>query len=184
MCALRVQSYDELNYIIFVYVYMPCDTLSVSQCRDDYVDVISEFKNMLNVFNEAQFLICGDWNTDPSRRSAQLDIFHDFRLNTVLELCWDHPLSKRGSTYDNHELNHRPCIDHFVMSPMIFQRTKECCVIENPLNPSDHNLISFRFDWTFDMIYLRRGITMIKRLLGTGSRMITLRHIKMNLMIC
>ena len=35
---------------------------------------------------------------------------------------------------------------------MIFQRTKVCCVIENPLNSSDHNLISFRFDWTFDMI--------------------------------
>ena len=148
MCALRVQSDDKLNNIIFVSVYMPCDALSVSQCRDDYVDVISELENMLNRFNEAQFFICGDWNTDPSRQSD----FRDFRLNNVLELCWDHPLSKPGSAYDDHELNHRSCIDHFVMLLMIFQRTKVYCVIENPLNPSDHNLISFRFDWAFDMI--------------------------------
>ena len=127
-------------YVILVSIYMPCDNLNVSQCRDDYVDVFNGLETMLNMFN------------DPSRRSAQSDIVHDFWLNNVLELWWDRPLSKRDCTYGDHESHHRSCINHFVMSPMIFQCTKVCCVIESPLNPSDYNLSSFRFDWAFDII--------------------------------
>ena len=36
ICALRIKSSDELNDIVVVSLYMPCDTLNVSQCADEY----------------------------------------------------------------------------------------------------------------------------------------------------
>ena len=168
ICALRIKSSVELNAIFVVSIYMPCDTLNVSQCADEYRDVMQALETLLNDHDDAHVVIVGDWNTDPLQKNAQTEYFYAFTAHIDLELSWNHSVSKRDYTYVNHGLQHRSYIlcmktrtrslasegrdmsiavvveqhdDHFVMSRKVFQYITACYLYESPLNPSDHNYV-------------------------------------------
>ena len=117
---------------------MPCDTVDVSQCADKYRDVMQALEILLNDHDDAHVVICGDWNTNPSRKNAQSEHFY-----AITALSLESSGIKARLYICNHRLHHRSCIDRFVMSSKVFQLFTACYVYGSPWNPSDHNYIFF-----------------------------------------
>ena len=152
ICALRIKSSDELNDIVVVslYIYAMRHTKCVTMCR-----WISRCHAGLGDIVEWSWWCscCNLWRLEHwsfTKKNAQTEYSYAFTAHNDLELCWNHPVSKRDYTYVNHGLQHRSCIDHFVMSRKVFQHITACYVYESPVNPSDHNDIFLRLQWNFN----------------------------------
>ena len=63
----------------------------MSQFADEYRDVMQALETLLNDHDDVHVVICGDWNTDPSRKSALSKHFYAFTARNDLEL-WNHPV--------------------------------------------------------------------------------------------
>ena len=92
-------------------------------------------------------ILCGDWNTEMERNNAQTNVFKHFMQRNMLKICWEHTQAKLTSTYCNYELNHNSCIDHFVLTPRMFDSIRKCVVDTSPLNPSHHRIITLEIEY-------------------------------------
>ena len=92
------------------------------------------------------FIICGDWNRNTARQTAQGRLFRDFLIINAAKLCWKHEGAIINDTYVNHALGHYSCIDHIVMSLNVFTEVKLCDIIRCSTNPSSHYLVSIHVD--------------------------------------
>ena len=41
----------------------------------------------------------------------------------------------------NHDLGHRSCVDHFILSMALYESINACSINISPLNPSDHCVV-------------------------------------------
>ena len=139
-CAVLVHE-ENCVPLMIINVYMPCDNYSTRTVCQDFCDVIAEIEELLNDYDGA-VLLCGDWNTDPTRSTAQTSYFHEFVERNHLHICWDHQNASVQPTYANDALHHYSCIDHFVMSSNLYNTMVACDVNSCPLNPSDHRDIA------------------------------------------
>ena len=146
ICAIRYHQ-DGKAPLILINVYMPCDTESIHCLNPAYSDTISDIE-MLLFDHIGDVILGGNWNTDPSRDTAQSKCFESFLERNSLRVCWDHALATQQPTYINDSLHATSCLDHFLMSSNIFDSLWSCCVNTNPLNPSDHRDISVRINTT------------------------------------
>ena len=100
--------------------------------------------------DNTNFLMCGDWNTDPDRRNAQTHAFNEFIGRNKPALVLDHSWSQHGDTYVNHGHNHNSHIDRSILSEAVFQSIQECIIYDSPLNPSDHCSVGLCFTWDIE----------------------------------
>ena len=144
MCAVTL-SLDGHLPLLLINVYMPCDTMSANILNTEYNDVLCEIEALLSK-HVGDVLLCGDWNTDTNRSTAQTGAFNDFIVRNELNMCWDNQHATQIDTYANFSLNHFSCIDHFLMSSRLFNEITCCQVDTSPLNPSDHRNIYIKFN--------------------------------------
>ena len=133
---------------MLINVYMPCDTNSRVETSGDFNDTVLAIESLL-ASHDGQVIVCGDWNTDPDRQTAQTRSFKDFLERNHLKLCWEHQNSSQDQTYVNYALSQFSCIDHFAISSGFFEKITSCGVNSNPLNPSDHKDIAIKFECDF-----------------------------------
>ena len=126
---------------------MPCDNRRADTVNDDFNEVLTQLEHSLSQFDNVGFMICGDWNTDPSRRNAQTDAFNEFMLRNNLRICWDNSNATRGYTRFDYNQGHTSCLDHFVLSGAVFDSMVNCNVHDCPTNPSDHHNIGLTISW-------------------------------------
>ena len=76
ICAIRYHQDSEAP-LLLINVYMTCDTQSIHCLNPMYSDTISDIE-MLLFDHIGDVILCGDWNTDPSRDTAQSKCFESF----------------------------------------------------------------------------------------------------------
>ena len=108
LCVLQIQ-YEGCLPILIVNVYMPCDNYSVQNLNSVYRDTISDI-DMIMSDHTGELLLCGDWNTDTARNTAQVACFNEFIERNNLYVCWDNSNASRQSTYANYALMQFSCI--------------------------------------------------------------------------
>lgn len=150
VCAVILNSKDGLNDVLFINVYMPCDTFSNTSCSDAYLETLNAIDQLICKYPNARLLIGGDWNTDPSRLNAQTRVFMEFTNRNNLTLCWNSPVAKQDFTYVNHSLGHSSCLDHFLVSKTVLDDMNVCKVLDSPLNASNHNIVNLSFKCDFE----------------------------------
>ena len=65
--------------------------------------------------------------------------------------------SENGFTYVNHSLGHQSTIDHCIVSRDIFDLIVDNCIIYDPTNHSNHNVIQLTFTCIYEDIPVRTG---------------------------
>ncbi len=124
---------------------MPCDSYSNTHVSDIFVETLDAIEHAINENTCDAYILCGDFNTSFHRDNAQTRFLSDFISRNNIKLSWDSPISSCGYTYTNYSLNHMSCIDHFIVTDNIFTVMKHCQVHYDPVNPSNHNVISMSF---------------------------------------
>ena len=127
--------------ILFLTVYMPCDSQSVHRVNDEYVNVIQEIENICENNNASRIIIGGDWNTSIDRNNAQTNCFKRFLDTSNFDICWNSMNASKSCTYENINLGHQSCIDHFIMSMNVFDNITNCTIIDSVDNLSCHKPI-------------------------------------------
>ena len=84
------------------------------------------------------------------RNNAQTNVFKHFLQRHMLKICWEHTQAKLTSTYCNYELNNNSCIDHFVLTPRMFDSIRKCVIDKSPLNPIHHRIITFEIEYKLE----------------------------------
>ena len=69
-------------------------------------------------------MIYGDFNTSFSRDNAQTTHLSDFIHRNNLTCTWGHCNSGPDFTYNKFALNHKSCIDHFIVSRNVYGKKK------------------------------------------------------------
>ena len=152
ICAVILNSKDGSNDVLFVNVYMPCDTYSNTRCSDSFLDTIDDIELVISKYPNAKLILGGDWNTDPSRSNAQTRVFTEFISRNNLCICWNSSVAMQDFTYVNHSLGHKSCLDHFVVSESVLNDIRACSVLASPLNASNHNTIHLSFKCDFNAL--------------------------------
>ena len=88
VCAIK-GSMNGMNTIV-VSVYMPCDNQLMQECNREFSDTIDMIEILINKETYDSFIICGDWNTNTARQTAQGRLFRDFLIRNAAKLCWEH----------------------------------------------------------------------------------------------
>ena len=150
ICAIPLKSKCGYKDLVTISVYMPCDNRRACTVNTEFCDTLQRIEQIMYDHDNANSLICGDWNTDPGRRNDPTHAFNEFIVRNNLHLCWNHPRSQHGDTYVNHSLNHNSCIDHFILSEAVFQSVQECIIYDSPLNPSDRCNVGLCVTWDIE----------------------------------
>ena len=63
---------------------MPCDNRRACTVDTEFCDTLQQIEQIMYEHVNANFLMCGDWNTDPGRRNAQAHAFNEFIVRNNL----------------------------------------------------------------------------------------------------
>lgn len=144
LCSVILRSVSDVS-ILVTSVYMPCDNYSMTNVNTEFEEVISIIECTMHTHDCDAYILCGDFNTCFIRANAQGKCLNEFNERNNLLNAWESPIAHRGYTYTNYSLNHNSCIDYFFVTENVFDKLKECVVHYDPLNPSNHNVISLDY---------------------------------------
>ena len=139
VCAVKYN--DAENNILIVCVYMPCDTGAINIINQEFEVVTNHIENIISRDVWHNVVLCGDWNCEFKRRSAQVRQLSEFIETNSLFVCWDNVHAKKDNTYNYIELNQSSCLDHFMLSEGVFNVMTACSVIHNGCNLSKHSVV-------------------------------------------
>ncbi len=125
---------------LLINVYMPCDNRCVNHVNSDFTDTIDEIECLMNV-SETRVILCGDWNCDFSRNTAQVKYLLDFIEIQKLHIAWSNINDVPDFTYINDSIDHRSYIDHCIVSENVYNTIDKMYVSPNGINLSKHALI-------------------------------------------
>lgn len=123
LCAVSIDTGKGTKMIV-VTVYMPCDNMSKSVCDELFIDTLHCIEHLLSAHDYDYVCLCGDWNCDLSRTTAQCDSLKGFAKRNHLCFGWKHGNAIQGSTYCNIELQLFPALITFffvVICQTVFQ---------------------------------------------------------------
>ena len=129
--------------------YFQFNCLAITFCNilnQLYAAEINVMEQIFNTVSCNAFMICGDFNTSFSRDNAQTTHLSDFMHRHNLTCTWGHSNSRPDFTYNNFALNHKSCIDHFIVSRNVYDNIHLNHVICDPTNLSNHNSIELVID--------------------------------------
>ena len=132
--------FTEYFSCLLLSVYLPCDNYC-NTVNKEYSDCIDYIETLLNNLHCNAFVCCGDYNSSFERKNAQTECLNNFITRNDLTPSWDNLVSKKDFTYSNLALNQFSCIDHIITTRNIFNCIRENYVINEPCNPSTHNIV-------------------------------------------
>ncbi len=91
------------------------------------------------------FCICGDFNASFEQNNAQMKQLKELIEHAYLIAARVNNNTVRDYTYINHDLNHRSCIDHFIVSQNVFDVMSSSFVNHSSINLSYHGLVDMSF---------------------------------------
>ena len=126
---------------------MPCD---VSDYSDDYIEVLAVIANYCAIHNVHYFVICGDLNTEFTRRNSCNTIaLSQFIADECLKLCLFTDLSTVSYTFTSTVGTHS-LIDHFIVTEGLSDYLLTYKQIESVDNLSDHLPIALQLNCNID----------------------------------
>ena len=131
LCAIRLPG-DNVD-IILINVYMPCNS---DVYNEKFTDMIFEI-TLVNMYENSDIIIGGDFNCNLSLNNARVDIFNEFINVSDLNCVTLEPHFDIQYTFIN-SLLHKSLIDHFCISSRIKSKLKSCFVLDDGDNLSDH----------------------------------------------
>ena len=156
ICWVTINNNNNFSCLL-LNIYFPCDNYSNNDVSNQYVDCIDCIESVINVSNCNSFICCGDWNTSFQRNNAQAKYLCDFISRNNFVNSWDHVLSQCEYTYVNHALGHKSIIDHFIVTRNIFDVIEANYVINEPTNPSSHNIVLLSItSFIHDKLFINR----------------------------
>ena len=137
ICALCI---NINGFILYIFcVYMPCDVNHVDNL-EEYNNVLNEICQICFRYNAENICIVGDINTDLSRSNSwHTQSLLQFIESEELLYAIHHNTANVNYTYVNEFYNTRSTIDHFILSPSLFDIITEYYSICDDIdNFSDH----------------------------------------------
>ena len=140
--------------ILFISVYMPCDTYNNTY---EFNSVLSVIQALQAKYNPVYMICGGDFNTDLSRNgSGHTKSLVQFCLDCNLE-CIYSCSNNIKFTYMSDMNKSTSIIDHFIVSKSLLLSVKNLCTIENVDNMSDHVPLSMLLDFSIDNLTKFKG---------------------------
>jgi len=141
--------------VLVLCVYLPCDNYSQTVTNIEYEHIMNVIECTINATTCDAVIVCGDFNTSFERDNCQTRCLSEFMKRHNFRSGWDIPSAVWDYTYDNLALNHRSCIDHFIVSMNVFDIANVNQVIRDVTNPSTHNVTRFEFTCDRDPLQQR-----------------------------
>lgn len=144
--------------MIMCNVYMPCDTDNNMINLEEFDATLSAISVMLSNEDASYIIIGGDFNTDFGRsRSLHTTSLKMFIENESLKSDVQHSLCQKEFTFESKINGSRSRLDHFLLSENLFEDIKECLVLHDAENMSDHSALSLTVAMHFN--YAEAGET-------------------------
>ena len=131
ICAIECFSV-HCKFIIFS-VYMPCNN---SDNLNEFLDVLYEIVSIVNIYNDYQIIIGGDFNTAIRGTGLRHECFMDFLVELEL-ICPAALESETSYTFLNSQ-GDKSLIDYFCISSGVLNKIKKYEVLSDGDNLSDH----------------------------------------------
>ena len=145
-CAAILLSYGT-KQILLVNVYFPCHSLT-AEYKNAIINCIGCIESIVNTTQHTDVLIIGDTNFACNLCNPGYALFSEFMNDYNLISCDD--LSNYEATYCNDALKHYSCIDHIFASDKARSMINSVCIINSPINNSDHKPISWVLEFTYE----------------------------------
>ena len=137
VCALTTTLADNVNVLI-VNVYMPCDDNTRGANYDLFIDTLNSISQIIHKADTPYVLLGGDWNSDMSRTSPQVNALKSSLDSHHLKGGSRHPLSDVAYTYESKSCYIRSTTDHFMFSDNLYSLICEYYSSSDTDNLSDH----------------------------------------------
>ena len=129
LCAVEV--INEGFEVILICVYMPCDSNSDDDQVYCYNEILCEISSIRESTGISNCIICGDFNTDPSRNnSAHTRSLRRFADYEGIIFCCNLESSDIDYTFESKMNGARSCIDHVLASSNLFDSISQYKVPE------------------------------------------------------
>ena len=145
ICA-GTMTLDSGLTILLVNTYLPCDDRYQSSSYHESVDVLNEIATL--IFNQAVDLtiVAGDFNTDLSRSTPQVNVLMNFIESTQLFNCLDVPLAQVDYTFESKSHNVTSLIDHILLSQNFSPYIMDYKTLKSIDNLSDHDALTCKLE--------------------------------------
>ncbi len=117
---------------------MPCDNHDTNNVNIEFSNAIDEIECIINAGSSTRLILCGDWNCDFIRNTAQINYLLDFIRRFKLYIAWNYTNSMPDYTYVNDSIWHKSCIDHYIVSDNVYHSIDGMHVSLNGINLSKH----------------------------------------------
>ena len=152
VCGVKITSNGNFSCLL-LNVYLPCDNYSNTTVTQGFVDCVEYIENLYNLSDCSSYICCCDFDTSFERNNAQSCYLTDFIESNSLCISWDHVSALKDYSYVNHSLQHKSCIDHFIVTKNIFDSIIGNMVLFETTTPSNHNDIQLTITCFDNAIY-------------------------------
>ena len=145
VCAVSITMNNVT--LLIVNVYMPCDSLSVTEQSREFQNILDEISGKCEETNIDNVIIGGDFNTDFSRlRSLNTNALKVFMQSEELKCPLFHELFTIDFTFESKANGERSTIDHFLLTENLYNYVADYHVLHDGLNMSDHSAIKLSLE--------------------------------------
>ncbi len=134
VCGVTMKLQHDRS-LLMLSAYLPCDNYSMTNCSDEFMDVVSEMELIIEDVAPDMIIVGGDLNIDLSRDNAHSNYIADLCSRNNLCFCWHHNNAKQDYTFVTTDMRSKSCIDHFLVSDNVFSDIESVSVIDHVLNP-------------------------------------------------
>ena len=92
----------------------------INEYNIEHENTLNQIEVLIQSHPHSDIIICGDFNTSFERDNAQTRCLKNFLLRNNLRVSWESSKSQKAPKYENYNLGHSSCIDHFAISTDIY----------------------------------------------------------------
>ena len=131
---VAIRAHKDYTNILFINVYMPCNT---TNANEEFIDILTEIVTLCNIYDGSDVVLGGDFNCDLAVGDARVNILEEFLSLTDLKPLVKEVIYNIQYTFVNTQ-NHTSLIDHFFINPRLGFLVDAFRTISEGDNLSDH----------------------------------------------
>ena len=137
LCIVKMTGVDFKVLIVNVYMAVNGGTY---KSYEEFGNILNEISGILNIYDNFDIIIGGDFNVDFRVNSLNLMLLNSFVEDEDLNTINNYMSNPNSFSYESN-MGNKSLIDHFFISNNIKNKIGSCDILINESNLSDHNPI-------------------------------------------